>query len=126
MQSRGIRLVLMLDTSLSRIGVAFEGVNEKVVRLEGLSAHDSARLLVRKGSRRIEPSEVDVQAVCEVIPQLSHHSLIAHLKGHPGAIVQAAALLDQHPSVSGLEKALKSTEVDHTNTTEQLAILLEE
>ena len=109
-QSRGIRLVLILEQSLSRMGVVFDGVNEKAVLPEPLSNQDSARLFVRKGSRRIEPIEVDAQALSEVIPQLSHHPLIAHFGGSPRKIVQAAGLLDQHQNLSSLQKALVTEE----------------
>merc|ERR1711924_376442 len=85
--TRLIRLLLVLDEPLGRMGIVCDGVNETVVRVEPLTDYESAKLFVRKASRKVEPAEVEVHANCEVIQQLSHHSLITQLKGHAGNIV---------------------------------------
>eukprot|EP00658_Telonema_sp_P-2_P034844 TRINITY_DN25414_c0_g3_i3.p1 TRINITY_DN25414_c0_g3~~TRINITY_DN25414_c0_g3_i3.p1 ORF type:complete len:520 (+),score=109.27 TRINITY_DN25414_c0_g3_i3:80-1639(+) len=107
-QMRGIRVVLVLKEPLNSMGIQLQGVNEKVVRLVPLSLVDSARLFVRKASRRVDPSEVGVDAACEVIPALAQHPLISYLQGHVGSVVYAAGLLDDYSHINLLEEHLRS------------------
>ena len=78
------------------------------MRVGPLDSKDSARLFVHKVSRPIDPAELGVEAPCELIDALAHHSLVGFMKGHPGTIVHCAAMLEEHDSIGDLELALKT------------------
>jgi len=109
MQTRGIRLLVAAEDSLSATGIRLDGIAEKVVRLQRLNNEDSARVFFRRSPRRILPAEVGANTPMEVIRALARHPLITEvLRGHPRDIVNAVARLEEINRIDELHALLRN------------------
>jgi len=106
-QTRGVRLLVTAQDSLSNLGIRLGGTSEKIVKLGPLSNEDAARVFYRRAPRRITPSEFGVSSPMEVLRALATHPLITSvLCGRPGRIVEAVAHLEASVSVGDLVSVL--------------------